>query len=80
METIYSCASKVFTPELLNEDGEYLSRTQCLELEIERLYADCGKDIAARVDDVLTGQIAVSQMREAASFRAGFRMALELTR
>ena len=43
MDTIYRCASKVFTPELLNEDGEYFSRTQCQELEIKQLYADCDK-------------------------------------
>lgn len=80
MDTIYRCASKVFTPELLNEDGEYFSRTQCQELEIKQLYADCDKDTAARVDNVLANQLAIGQLREAASFRAGFRMALELTR
>lgn len=80
METIYNCASKVFTPERLNEDGEYSSRTQYIELEIKQLFADLDNDTMTRVDNILTNQEVISQLREAASFRAGFRMALELTR
>lgn len=80
MEMMYGCASKVFTPELLNEDGEYSSRTQYIELEIKQLFADLDRDTMTRVDNVLTNQEAIGQIREAASFRAGFRMALELTR
>lgn len=48
--------------------------------EVKRLYAAVDKNTAQRVDDLVTEQAAIAELRECACFRAGFRMALELTR
>lgn len=80
IDAIYDSACKIMIPEILNGDGEYLVRERCFDLELEQLYADLSQAEAARVDDLLAERIMMDQLREEASFRAGFRLALELTR
>lgn len=80
METFYSCASKILVEDILNRDGEYFSRTRYMDDEIKRLYAAVDKHTAQCVDDLVTEQAAIAELRECACFQAGFRMALELTR
>lgn len=80
METFYDCASKILVADILEKDGEYLSRTRCIESELKRLNETLDKSTALRVDDLLCEQAAIDELREYASFQAGFRVALELTR
>lgn len=80
MDIFYNCVSKILTADILEKDGEYLSRKRYMDEEIKRLYASLGEKTAQRVDDLLTEQIAIGELRECACFRAGFRTALELTR
>lgn len=80
MDAFYSCIRKTLVEDILNEDGEYLVRTSRQDAEIKRLSMVLDKGIASRVDDLLTEQLAIGELREGAYFRAGFRLALELTR
>lgn len=80
MDTFYSCANKILVEDILSRDGEYLSRRRYMDGEVERLWTALDEDTASQVDDLLTEQLALGELRECACFRAGFRMALELTR
>lgn len=80
MDTIYGSACEALVKDILNGDGEYLSRVRYLENERTRLTAILDKDTAMSVNDLLDEEGAISELRECAYFRAGFRMALELTR
>ena len=80
MDAFYTCVSKTIVDEILNEDGEYCIRTSRQDAEIKRLNAIFDESIASRVDDLLAEQLAIGELRECAYFRAGFQMALELTR
>lgn len=80
MDTLYNCVSKVIAEEFLNEDGEYLVRTSRQNGEVKRLLGAFHQDTASLIDNLLAEQLAIGELREAAYFRAGFRLALELTR
>lgn len=80
MDTFYSCVSKTIVQELLNEDGEYLVRTSRQDAEVKRLFGVLDRETVPLVDNLLTEQLAIGELREGAYFRAGFRLALELTR
>lgn len=80
MDTIYGSTCETLVTGILNEDGEYLSRIRYFENERTRLTALLDNDTAMSVNDLLDEKEAVSELREYAYFRAGFRMALELTR
>lgn len=80
MDTFYSCVSKTIVQELLNEDGEYLVRASRRDDEVKRLFGVLDRDTALLVDNLLTEQLAIGELREGAYFQAGFRLALELTR
>lgn len=80
MDRFFNCVNKTLVEDILNGDGEYLVRTSRQDDEVERLIAALGKDMALRVDDLLSEQRAIGELREWACFQAGFRIALELTR
>ena len=80
MDTFCRCVSKAIVEELLAEDGEYLVRASRQDDEVKRLLGTFNHDTASLIDNLLTEQLAISELREAAYFRAGFRLALELTR
>lgn len=80
MDTFCSCVSKTIVQELLNQDGEYLVRTSRQDDEVKRLFEVLNRETASLVDNLLTEQLAIGELREGAYFRAGFRLALELTR
>lgn len=80
METFYTSASKILVEEILNSDGEYLSRIRYIDNELTHLCAAVDEKTASRIDELLVEQGAIGELRSYASFRAGFRMALELTR
>ena len=80
MDTFCRCVSKAIVEELLAEDGEYLVRTTRQDDEVKRLLGSFNHDTASLIDNLLTEQLAISELRESAYFRAGFRLALELTR
>lgn len=80
MDDFYTCVSKVIEKSILSEDGEYCVRTSRQEEAVKRLVAALDKSIAASVDDLLCEQLAIGELRECAYFRAGFRLALELSR
>ena len=80
MDGFYNCVSKTIVEELLAEDGEYLVRTTRQDDEVKRLLGSFNHDTASLIDNLLTEQLAISELRESAYFRAGFRLALELTR
>lgn len=80
MDTFYNYVSKTIVEALLNEDGEYLVRTSRQDDEVKRLLGSFQQDTASLIDNLLTEQLAIGELREAAYFRAGFRLALELTR
>lgn len=80
MDEFYNCVSKAIMEEILNEDGEYCIRTSRQDAEVKRLNAILDESAASRVDDLLAEQLAIGELRESAYFRAGFRLAIELTR
>lgn len=80
MEIFYSCACKILVKDILEKNGEYFSRTRYMENELKQLNAVLDKNTASRVDDLLCEQAAIDELREYASFQAGFRVALALTR
>ena len=80
VDTFYSCVSKTIVEELLAEDGEYLVRASRQDDEVKRLLGSFNHDTASLIDNLLVEQLAIGELRESAYFRAGFRLALELTR
>ena len=80
VDTFYSCVSKAIVEELLAEDGEYLVRTTRQDDEVKRLLGSFHQDTASLIDNLLVEQLAIGELRESAYFRAGCRLALELTR
>ena len=80
MDTFCRCVSKTIVEELLAEDGEYLVRTTRQDDEVKRLLGSFNHDTASLIDNLLVEQLAIGELRESAYFRAGFRLALELTR
>ena len=80
VDTFYSCVSKAIVEELLAEDGEYLVRASRQDDEVKRLLGTFNHDTASLIDNLLVEQLAIGELRESAYFRAGFRLALELTR
>lgn len=80
MDTFYSCVRKAVETEFLDGDGEYSVRTARQGDEVKHLLGSFNHDTASLIDNLLTEQLAIGELREAAYFRAGFRLALELTR
>ncbi len=80
MDTFYSCVSKAVEEEFLNGDGEYCVRISHQDGEVKRLLGTLHPNTASLLDTLLTEQLAIGELRESAYFRAGFRLALELTR
>ena len=80
MDTFYSCVSKAVEAEFLDGDGEYLVRTSRQDDEVKRLLGSFNHDTASLIDNLLVEQLTIGELREAAYFRAGFCLALELTR
>ena len=80
VDTFYSCVSKAIVEELLAEDGEYLVRASRQDDEVKRLLGTFNHDTASLIDNLLVEQLAIGELRESAYFRAGFRLALGLTR
>ena len=80
MDMLYTSISKTLVESILDGDGEYLLRASRQAGEVKRLSAVLDQDTALRVDDLLTEQLAIGELRECAYFRAGFRIALELMR
>ena len=80
MDTFYNCVGKAIVDELLNENGEYLIRASRQDDEVKRLLGAFNQDTASLIDNLLTEQLAIGELREAAYFRAGFRLAMELVR
>lgn len=80
MDTFYTSIGKTLVADILNGDGEYLVRASRQAAEVKRLSAVLDEGTASRVDELLTEQLAIGELREGAYFRAGFRLALELTR
>lgn len=79
METICGRTCDAMVKEILSGDGEYLVRESRQQEEVERLSRALDSELALRVDNLLSEQLAIGELRESAYFRAGFRMALELT-
>jgi len=80
MDAFYTSVGKTLVDDILLEDGEYLIRTSRQEAEVKRLFGALDRDTALLVDNLVTEQLAIGELREGAYFRAGFRLALELTR
>lgn len=80
MDAFYTSVGKTLVADMLEDDGEYLVRISRQDDAVKRLTADLGENAASRVDDLLVEQMAIGELREGAYFRAGFRLALELTR
>ena len=80
MDAFYTSVGKTLVAGILEEDGEYLVRTSRQDAEVKRLFGVLDRDTVPLVDNLLTEQLAIGELREGAYFRAGFRLALELTR
>lgn len=80
MDAFYTRVGKTLVEDILHEDGEYLVRTSRQDDEVKRLLGVLNQDTASLVDNLLTEQLAIGELREGAYFRAGFRLALELIR
>lgn len=76
---IYGCARDVLVSDILSEDGEYFSRVRYLESERKRLVSELDESMAMKVNDLLDEKAAITELCECACFRAGLRIALELT-
>ena len=80
MDSFYTSVGQTLVEDILCEDGEYLVRTSRQDDEVKRLLGSFNHDTASLIDNLLTEQLAIGELRESAYFRAGFRLALELTR
>ncbi len=80
MDSFYTSVGQTLVEDILCEDGEYLVRTSHQDDEVKRLLGSFNHDTASLIDNLLVEQLAIGELREAAYFRAGFRLALELTR
>lgn len=80
MDTFYTSIGKTLVADILDTDGEYLIRTSRQDAEVNRLLRVLNQDTALLVDNLLAEQLAIGELREGAYFRAGFRLAMELTR
>lgn len=80
MDAFYASIGKTLVEDILCGDGEYLVRTSRQDGEVKRLLESFQQDAASQIDNLLAEQLAIGELRESAYFRAGFRLALELTR
>ena len=80
MDAFYACVGNTLVKDILDGDGEYLVRTTRQDAEVKRLLGSFHQDTASLIDTLLAEQLAIGELRESAYFRAGFRLALELTR
>lgn len=80
MDAFYASIGKTLVEDILRGDGEYLVRTSRQDGEVKRLLESFQQDAASQIDNLLAEQLAIGELRESAYFRAGFRLALELTR
>ena len=80
MDAFYTSVGKTLVEDILCGDGEYLVRTTRQDAEVKRLLGSFHHDTASLIDTLLAEQLAIGELRESAYFRAGFRLALELTR
>lgn len=80
MDAFYASIGKTLVEDILRGDGEYLVRTSRQDGEVKRLLESFQQDTASQIDNLLAEQLAIGELRESAYFRAGFRLALELTR
>ena len=80
MDTFYTSVGHTLVEDILREDGEYNVRTTRQDAEVKRLLGSFHQDTASLIDTLLAEQLAIGELRESAYFRAGFRLALDLTR
>lgn len=80
MDILYSFAQDHEMKALLVKDDEYQESVRCTQGQEGRLRAVLDETAAHILNDFLEEQKLLQFVQEEVCFRAGFRMALELTR
>ena len=80
MEVLFQYADEQMLCSLLNQEPEYASTRLCVEKQEEAFLALLGDTVKERYDTLRDEQNLLSTFYERALFRAGFRLAMELSR
>lgn len=80
MDILYSYARDYMVRGLLDREPEYGEACRCAAKQEEKLWALVGEEDRERVKDLLGERELKAFYEGEALFRAGFRLALELTR
>lgn len=80
MEVLFAYAQERMEKPLLLSEHEYSNARLCAEKQEERLRAMLGGEAAQLLDDLLQEQALLLFFCKQAAFRAGFQIALELSR
>ena len=80
IDILYSYAQDHEVEALLAQDDEYKECVRCTRKQETRLRVSLGKELVGMLDDFLDEQKLLQFKEEEAHFRAGFWVALELTR
>lgn len=80
METLYTYAQEHGMAAVLVQDAEYEQCGRCARAQEDKLRAALTPDESANLKALLDERDLQLFIRERAAFRAGFRLALELTR
>ena len=80
MEVLFQYADEHMLYSLLNQEPEYASAQLCIEKQEEAFLALLDDTLQERYDTLRDEQNLLSTFYERALFRAGFRLAMELSR
>lgn len=80
MEALYTYAQEHGMAAVLVQDAEYERCGQCVQAQEDKLRAALTPDESANLKALLDERDLQLFIRERAAFRAGFRLALDLTR
>lgn len=80
IDVLYSYAQDYMLRGLLDREPEYAEACRCADRQERALYELVGEDNKAHLEDLLEERKLMSHYEGEALFRAGFQVALELTR
>lgn len=80
MEALYKYAEEHLVRSLLEQEREYVSASRCAEKQERDFLALVGEEHGGRLEAVLDERKLLAFFEGQALFRAGFQIALELTR
>lgn len=80
MDVLYKYAEEHLVRSLLEQEREYASASRCAERQEQDFLALVGEEHGERLEAMLDERKLLSFFEGQALFRAGFQIALELTR